>query len=179
MPPDCRAPTRTRSCGTAIVIALCCAACSNTNSRPSAASIGRDSIAIVNLAEDSGYSFLALASGLPHASRMIIRDERRWSDFWTYVTRSGAPGTARPKVDFHSQQVLVAALGPQQAGHDINITGMRAHGDTLYAAMTSRAGIPLACRTDEGNSPLAVVIVRRTADPVLFEEHQVDLGCPY
>jgi hypothetical protein len=36
----------------------------------------------------------------------------------------------------------------------------------------------IPCRTDEINSPLAVVIVQRTADPVRFEEQQVDLGCP-
>jgi hypothetical protein len=141
--------------------------------------MARDSIAIVALAEDPRYSFLALASGLPHATRLIIRDEKEWDDLWEYVTRSGSPGTARPNIDFQHEQVLVAALGPQQAGHDIKITGARVHGDTLYADVTSRAGIPLACLTDEINSPLAVVVVERTRGPVLFTEHQVDLGCPY
>jgi len=176
---DHRAFVNIRSLPSAVVAALCFTACNRTDTKPSAVPMARGSIAIVNLAEDPRYSFLALASGLPHATRQIIRDEKEWNDFWEYVTRSGSPGTARPNIDFQHEQVLVAALGPQQAGHDIKITGARVHGDTLYADVTSRARIPGACLTDEMNSPLAVVVVKRTRGPVLFTEHQVDLGCPY
>jgi hypothetical protein len=157
-----------------IVIDLFCARCGRGSG---AASAMQESSSVRDLSEDSRYSFIALASGLPHDTSFVIRDEKSWSDFWNELTRSGSPGAPLPEVDFSREQVLVAALGPVAAGHDIHITGVRANGDTLFADVTARAGIPLACRTDEINSPLSVVVVRRFVGSVVFRERRMDLGC--
>lgn len=138
---------------------------------------GQDSTSIRDLARDPQYSFLTFASGLSRPTQLVIRDEKTWSEFWKAISRSGSQGISPPKLHFEREQVLIIALGPRNAGHDIRITRVKTQGDTLYAQVLSRTGIFPACRTDEINSPLSVVIVPRTEGAVKFLEHRIDLGC--
>jgi hypothetical protein len=158
----------------AILIEMLCA---HGGARDGRSRVVQQASTVTDLAKDRRYSFVAFASGLPHPARLVIRDAKSWEDFWAQLTRSGAPGVPAPEVDFKHDEVLIAALGPLKAGHDIHITGVHARGDTLYADVIARSGIAPACRTDEINSPLAIVIVSRSGGPVKFLEAQKDLRC--
>src|SRR2546423_566841 len=118
-----------RSCAGVLVLALSCSHCGKGKNTAYAA---QDSAAIRDLAQEPQYSFLALASGLPRASSLVIREEKTWRHFWESLIRSGTPSASLPRVDFERKQVLVASLGPKNAGHDVRITHVQIRGDTLY-----------------------------------------------
>jgi hypothetical protein len=61
-------------------------------------------------------------SGIADSTRLVIRDEVRWRDYWRRIHTPFIPPPPVPEIDFAREMIVVAALGSRpSAGYDIVI----------------------------------------------------------
>lgn len=106
--------------------------------------------------------------------RQIIRDRRTWESFWSTATVRGtqiAPEhRSPPTVDFHRDMVIVAGNSRSHSGADIAILGAVARADSLYVLVRSRTGVGPACHEESYSHPMALALVHKSNEPVIFVE---------
>jgi len=64
----------------------------------------------------------ATFSGVVDSTRLVIRDPRRWREYWARIHSPFVPPPREPEIDFNREMVIVAALGRRPSlGYDILI----------------------------------------------------------
>jgi hypothetical protein len=111
-------------------------------------------------------------TGFDEPARFVVRDAGRWADVWnrTFVGRSEMP--QRPTINFSKEMVLVAAQGGQgSSGYDISIDQVTSQAGATVAHVTSTSPdehcVVLAVIT----SPVMMVRIPVSTNPVQFVEH--------
>ncbi|MDB4917997.1 MAG: PrcB C-terminal domain protein [Gemmatimonadetes bacterium] len=122
--------------------------------------------------------FKAAGSRLPTAARLIITDTSDYRVFWTRLT--GSPDqSARPKVDFSREMLVIAAMGEQPCmGYGINVdTVYRDQDRRVYAVVRERRrGARCGCLS-QLVSPVDIIRIPRTERPVTFLERVETNSC--
>lgn len=122
--------------------------------------------------------FRAAQSRLPTAVRLVVMDTTDYNQLWSRLVGRD-DRTARPKVDFTREMLLVAGMGEQPClGYGINIdTVYRDQERRIYALVRERRrGARCGCLS-EVNSPVDIVRVPRTERPVSFIDRVETNSC--
>jgi len=123
--------------------------------------------------EPTAVIFHGYHSGATSAMRAVVADEQAWAATWAQLTGGLQP----PIVDFTNDVVLVAALGQRfSGGFDIRIDSLAFHGGTVAYVTTSAPG-PTCFTTQAVTSPLYVVRVSQTLEPITFHDSSVVIDC--
>lgn len=110
-------------------------------------------------------------SRLPTAVRLVIMDTTDYNQVWSRLVGRD-DRTARPKVDFSREMLLVVGMGEQPClGYNINVdTVYRDQEKRIYAVVRERRrGARCGCLA-EVISPVDIIRVPRTERPVSFLE---------
>ncbi|MGQ0813435.1 MAG: protease complex subunit PrcB family protein [Gemmatimonadota bacterium] len=122
--------------------------------------------------------FGTLYSDVREPRRMLIRDEQSWSEVWPQLVGSSGPATSAPRVDFTSEDVVVAAMGERRtAGYGIAITGVREANGSLQVTVTSTLPNPGCSGADVVTAPVVATRVTKASAAVAFEERAILLPC--
>lgn len=114
------------------------------------------------------------SQGFPTPLREVVRTKTRWDQIWDQLLPGWTEGGyKRPPVDFSREMLLVAGEGTfGTTGPDVHIDSVYAHGDTLFASLTSVVNWGRACLGgSEVTAPVDIVRVPTQTGPVIFVEH--------
>lgn len=110
--------------------------------------------------------------------RQVIRDQPSWESFWSHARVSSARRVP-PSVDFGRDMVIAAADSQSLAGPAIAILGAVERADSLYVLVRSGIGILPGCRDNAYEHPMAMALLPKTNDTVVFVEMKRNERCGY
>ncbi len=112
-------------------------------------------------------------SGLEKPLQKVIRDAGEWKKVWMEHSRIESPSPELPKVDFHRQMVIVAAMGRQRTGgYSIEIKRAESETGRLRVFLKTISPPKGAMSIQALTSPFHFVSIPKVDFPVEFvEEH--------
>jgi hypothetical protein len=117
-------------------------------------------------------------SGYEAATTQLITTPQAWATAWQVIHRDMAPQPPLPAVNFDSHVLLLAAMGQRSSGgHSIRITGVQAHNNVFYAAVTETAPGPNCMTTTVMTAPVHVVQVPRQGASATFNVTRTTQSC--
>lgn len=132
--------------------------------------------------DGSSYAFGTLAaspqSGVTETKNLVIRDAATLADVWTAHTSNVVPRPALPEVDFEKQMVLALFGGARSGCHEFDVQRIAVSGERLVVYYNDRDVTPVAICAAVVNTPMQMVVVKKTAASVEFTKWTPDL-VPY
>lgn len=110
--------------------------------------------------------------------RQVIHDQPTWESFWRRA-RVSSDRKVPPAVDFGRDMVIAASDSQSLAGPDIAILGAVQHADSLYVLVRSRMGVLPGCRNNAYEHPMAIVLLPKNNQTVVFVEMDRTERCGY
>jgi hypothetical protein len=169
--------TPARAC---LLLALSVAGCSRARPgtmTPTSAPVGSVSSSSSSrrfAVDESARVYYNDGGGLKDSVRLVIRDQRSWTDLWRQVTSEEKSPPPLPSVDFAHEMLLVAGAGRMSPGDQIRIDSVAEVGNTLSVVVRTR----VECRKFPGTSyPLEVVRTASSSKRIVFEERREKPEC--
>ncbi len=108
-------------------------------------------------------------SGYREAGRLVITEPAAWATFW----ERHSPGTAAPNVDFASETILVAALGPKGNGcWAVRVTSVEQTAQGTQAVVTTHTPPEDMACISVVSYPITIAAVSGGGRAVVFEERE-------
>jgi len=101
-------------------------------------------------------SFNTDGGAFPMETTLAIRDQATWQHLWAQLNSTRIPAPALPSIDFTTEMLVVAAMGPKPTGgYQIAINGATEQGGTVTVSVTATS--PGSCMVAQVlTSPVAV-----------------------
>lgn len=113
-------------------------------------------------------------SAFTEPSRLVVRDEAAWAEAWATIHGTVSDPPPLPTVDFTSEMILVAALGPRSSGgYTVTFSAVAPVGDGLRATVQETAPGPGCVTAAVITSPVVAVRVPRVEGAVQFVDAPV------
>jgi len=117
-------------------------------------------------------------SGILEQDRLVIRDQRAWSEFWSDFAAAIAPQPDAPVVDFDTHMVIAATMGQKTSGgYVISVEEVAVMDGTLYAAFEETSPGPMCMNITVMTAPAVAVTVARHEGPVAFVNGELEVPC--
>jgi hypothetical protein len=143
----------------AAVLAIACAAGSQSGGGPSGAALAFEPIA-----DES-------TSGLSAPLREVVRSEARWALLWEQVYAGVTPRPPRPAVDFSRQMLIAVAAGTRPTGgFDVAVRAVSVRGDALQVEVLESCPAPGAMVSAALTQPVMIVRLDAVALAPAFKE---------
>jgi hypothetical protein len=108
-------------------------------------------------------------SGFDRYARLVIRDDATWAGMWQQMMRGSEPVPDLPEVDFKSDLVLLAAMGPRQTtGFSIEIEEVQIKDGDGWVTVVERFPGPDCVTFDAITRPVHAVAVPRHPGQTIF-----------
>lgn len=111
-------------------------------------------------------------------ARQVIRDQPTWESFWSRARVSSARKVP-PPVNFDRDMIIAASDAQSLAGPAIAILGAVARADSLYVLVRSGVGVLPGCRNNAYEHPMAIALLPKSNQSVVFVEMQRNERCGY
>ena len=117
-------------------------------------------------------------SGIDDRRRLVIRDARAWSAFWSQAYRRHIPVPLVPEIDFSRNIMIVAGMGMRSTGgYGITFDSIHEADDILYALVSERSPGQSCILTQALTQPVIAVRVSRPGAEVRFIERSETFDC--
>lgn len=117
-------------------------------------------------------------SGIAEPQRTVIRDSAAWARFWAEAAGDLVPSLLPPPVAFDQKIAVVVAMGRRRTGgYAITVENVYRAGGRLYVVVKETAPGPGCLVTHALTSPVEVVLLPRTEEPVSFIERREEVAC--
>lgn len=117
-------------------------------------------------------------AGIRERSRVVIRAQDEWTEFWGRLYGNRLPPPAAPDVDFDQQMVIAATMGERPTGgHAIAIESVTVDGGTIRATVVETSPGPTCITTQALTAPAVAVSIETSEGDVEFVEQTATLDC--
>ncbi len=122
--------------------------------------------------------FTGRYSGMLQRSRLVIRDADQWRLVWSEIEQNLQSSTSLPTVDFGRFMVILAAMGMQSTGgYEIEIVEVYREKEHIQLVVREISAGRGCLVTQELTSPVDIVMIARSDEPVAFLEHREIRDC--
>jgi hypothetical protein len=117
-------------------------------------------------------------SGILQRSRLVIRDAEQWRSVWSGVVKDPQSAISPPDVDFGRFMVIVAAMGMRgTGGYQIEIVKVYRESERIQVIVREISAGKGCIVSQELTSPVDIVMIAFSDEPVSFIEHQHTRDC--
>lgn len=117
-------------------------------------------------------------SGVTERHRLVIRKEEEWVAFWNEVVSRRTPRPEAPSLDFDRHMVIAASMGTRPTGgYSISIDDVSRRQSRLVVTVSEMSPGPGCATIQALTSPVTVVLIPRSDDPMTFNERTASYDC--
>ena len=119
-----------------------------------------------------------LIGGPQERTRLVVRDEQSWIEFWIASTAMVSPAPELPTVDFTADMVLIAAMGRRTtAGYAVSVEGVYSSDGVLYVDLLESSPAIGCLSAQVITTPVTAVRVGVHEGSVQFVTREEDSPC--